>query len=200
MAREILFLLSTLLLCILFYISLIGYNQLKSNKNDLLESDLKNIEYTYDSLMKNHKSKIDNQKWLHEKFYNNYSKSYKTYDALWDRLVFLYTIDSISVKYNKIWSKETIDFFTSVGLNSSHSLNDFVENNSLTSEETNQIKRLEFDKETIKRESEEIIREKLTTNEKVARLLAFLWTLLIILFLFRYIYYTIIWSIKILKT
>jgi hypothetical protein len=193
-ARESLYLLSAITLMFLFYLTLIGYNQIKNIKNNRLHKNLISIEH--DSLMIQCKSKIEKQVWLYKSFSENYSNYYESSDALWDRLTFLYANDSIVFKYNRIWSKELINFFQKLGLNSPQSINQFIERNRITSEEVNKLKTIE----KIKSEINDNNHDKLTLNKMIELSWLTFGIILIILFVLRYIYYTVHWSIKILNT
>lgn len=199
-ARESLYLLASITLSVLFYLSLLGYDQYLSIKKNRALDNLEKLEITYDSLTNRYEAKIDKQKLLYEKFSNNYSPYFETYENMWDRMIYLYESDSIYIKFNKIWSKEIIDFFKSEGLNSGESLNLFIESNRLPPHVDKQIKAFKRNIELSKNEVNDLNKKKLRSDEKIELSLIALAILLIFFMLIRYIVYLVMWSMRTLKT
>jgi hypothetical protein len=201
-AREFLYFLISCAIGIITFTATYISNTIKKNQIQNIEAKIFDKKNISDSLSKQFKNKIDNQSWFYVEFNNKVSNHYKSYEKLWKRLENLSLNDSVEYKWNNHWEKSLINFNNEMGFKNPKEFNNFIIKNSLTKNEK-YIKdlstKIELEIMTLYKSKKQIINkihppEIQSEYGKLAIIIS-----LIILFGLRYLYYSVKWSLKILK-
>ena len=121
----------------------------------------------------------------------------------WKRLYFLAVNDSIKYKWENVWDKHVVDYTKSWGYDSPEKFQKFILANSISSIDTENKKQSEKVVEEIERlklEREEVRGKILYYNEQINFGVKVFGIAALLLFAFRYFIYSIIWSVKVLRT
>jgi hypothetical protein len=150
-------------------------------------------------------SKIKQRNWFYNQLNNRanlYKSKYNTPSKLWKRFDELALSDSLLIRYETKWTPSTKIMFAEMGFNIPDQLQKFIVTNRINS--TDNLKNKEA--ENIKKE---VVIQKMQVETYHSKILSsegqnqyLLWSMFIsflALFILRYIYYGIKWSINILK-
>ena len=201
-AKEILIFSITVILSILFYISLFPYNHSIGKKVSQINDSIGSIQKKHDSLERTYADKKLTQTNFYLKFDQQFESKYKTSNEFWKRLEYLDSVDSLTNVYNKF--KDLRIFLKEFHVYSAQEQNEFFKNAFLTSQEKhNYVLAEKFDsllKENSHKQRVFSLERKMISWQKQIRLTIYCFFILFsLLFPIRYFIYMIIWSIKILK-
>ncbi|MCB0401699.1 MAG: hypothetical protein KDD41_06415 [Flavobacteriales bacterium] len=191
-AREFLLIILSIIILGIAYVSIKIYNYYHESKIIELEDKIDIEKNQLESI--NFYEKKYNQKWLYEKYQVHYS-----YNMFWDRLQQLAEKDSIQYLWNRM-NQENNDFLFSIGFNHHTDFQEFILLNSFNIEDKRKYKNILKIKIDLK--NEKLFHEsKNINNYEIKKLLKSLSIILLLLFfIIRYLYYSIKWSIKTLKS
>lgn len=202
-ARELLIIISSLVLVFVFNIGIFLYNR-------IIESDLKTIsqeivtkENQIKTLILPIKEKTDKQNELYQEIKKKgLQGKHNSSIQFWDRLSQLYKVDSIIYRWNNRWSPELKTTLKEIGFKDGIEFNDFVSHHYFTDKDEN-IKNQALE---IQGNIDLLTIDLLNSSEKIIKPYrqselsnGILLMLSILLFPFRFLIYTIIWSVRTLK-
>jgi hypothetical protein len=204
-AREFIIFIITLVITLLGFLYTVFYNISIDNKIKALNVDFANNVRMGDSLSKIYKAKTNNQQWLYFQLLKEVdlgSASYNNYESLWRRFEEISKHDSLIYKYDYVWSNSVTEPFKHIGFNTAEKLNDFIERNAISSKDSIDYKHSNniFDKNKLI--STQIHHQgtlKFTSRKQLTFSSYCFLAAFTILFIFRWIFYGIKWSIKTLK-
>jgi hypothetical protein len=203
-AREFLIVMVCAIVFVLAYLGTLPYNYFVNFKIDNLENESQPIKDSIETLTKSFSDKIGKQKWFVNEFekFSATGSSYNKYTELWERLEYLEKADSIQDKWENVWGSESKEIIQKVGFSNGHQFEQFIESNSLSTNEINQKNSIiplnnELDKINSRIRTEKY--KVLDADEKTEFALACLIIFGVLSFPLRYLIYVIRWSIKTLK-
>lgn len=205
-AREFIILTTVFFMGLILLLSTFPYNAIIRNK---VESQNYKISYKTklaDSLDNNYLTKIENQEWYLNEYINTYSVNSNKFsdlrDKLWVLLKNLSTEDSINYKWENEWGEGFESFNKNLGFSNPQELKTFIERNIITKLDSSNHDSAFIIKSEIYSLSEnknELEKKILSKEERKALWLKILFYCYFILFVIRYLFYCIKWSIKTLK-
>ncbi len=202
-AREFLILISCIVVAVFAFVGTYPYNYVVNSKIERLKNSINPLTEEIDSLEKPFTQKVNNQKWIFDEYKERAdTEIYKDHSELWDRFEELQKADSIIFKWNNVWSKEQKGIIKEIGSKNGNDFNQFILKNSLSNENiknksTADSLRSEINKLESQIRNKEY--QRLDFDDQVQFALLFLIIISIIAFLFRYLSYSIKWSIRTLK-
>jgi hypothetical protein len=204
-AREFIILTLILTVVLFSFLCTYPYNAFKRYQVQNILTEISKKRDKADALSSSFINKLNQRKWFFEKFSNQWDVSafeLNTSDKMWNRLDFLALNDSIKYKWNYVWDKEIVAFNKEIGFSNPDDFQSFIDKNRLTKVDSlnydsflainSEITIL--DKNKMEHES-----ETLSYIERTDFGLKVLVICFIFLFVFRYIFYSLKWSLKILK-
>jgi hypothetical protein len=204
-AREFLTLTLGLTIGIISFLCTYPYNAFRGNQVENETTKILEKSKRVDTLSQSFKNKINQRKWFFDKYSNQWDISVhnlNTPDKLWNRLDFLAINDSIKYKWQNVWDKDIIAFNKEIGFLNPDEFQSFIDKNRITKiDSSNYDSSLVINSEVAilienKKDYESKI---LSYNEQKELGMEALIISVIILFGFRYLLYSIKWSLKILK-
>lgn len=203
-AREFLTLTIVLTLGLISFLCTYPYNSYKRYQVENKSTEISEKSKKVDTLSLSFKNKIDQRKWLFDKYTKQWDSGdeLNTPDKLWQRIDFLALNDSIKYKWKNVWDKDLIAFNRAIGFSNPDEFQSFIDKN-----RTTKIDSSNYDSSfAINTEIDLLTQNKndyeskiLSKNEQTEFGLKALIICFIILFGFRYLFYSIMWSLKILK-
>lgn len=196
LARETIIFFISLLLLSLVYLYIIGYNSYKQSKCNTLSVTIAEKHFQRDSLQSTYANKLKTQ----EEYFNKLDHFYdmNTTEILWKRLRQIYESDSIEYKWANSWDIDLINFNKSIGLGNAASLSAFIEDNLLNDSEIRNRQKVKLLQKEIGQLKFAKIKTKNTIVSDAYRNSILKYSILIIiifLFLVRYAFYALRWSI-----
>jgi len=201
-AREFLLLLALILLSALIFVCVFPYNSYQENRIEKINKKLIEREKLNDSLHKSVNEKIKKQEWFFEKISSEFDISNSEYSelkTLWPILQRIAENDSTEHRWNNKWEKSLIDFHKSIGFKKGKDLQIFILNNSITSKDSIQLNK----SNEIQKEITELSKQKIELKNRIFQysekrnfIIGISAILFGILFVLRYLFYGIKWSIK----
>jgi hypothetical protein len=202
-AREFLILMLCGLVFGSAYLGTLPYNYFINSKIDNLENESQLLEDSVETLTKFFSDKIDKQKWFfNESEKLNITGIYNTYTELWERLEYLEKADSIQYKWDNVWNSAIIEIIQKIGFSKGHQFEQFIESNSLSTDEINQNNSVILLNNELDKNNSRIRTEKykvLNSGRKMETALTCLMFFGVLSFPVRYLLYALGWSIKTLK-
>lgn len=204
-AREFLLLMLTIGIGLITFLSIYLYNFYLKTKSQNLLNEYFAKESIADSLRKPFYSKKNHQEW----FYNIQNEKidlsgsdYNSPEKLWKRLDELALKDSIILKYHTVWGADLKRILQDIGFNNPAKLRDFINDNRITSQDSlNNQKGENIRKDMYTLQSKKYdVEENIISSRKQIHIA--IWAIvfsLLFLFIIRYIYYAIKWSVKTLR-
>jgi hypothetical protein len=205
-AREILIIFIVLSLGIITYLVTCAINTYKWNKIEIQSSKIiKNMKLN-DSLSVTYRAKIDKRTWFFNQFNNHYELSLDTAfderDEIWKKFDKWSLNDSIHYKWEHDFVNENRNFFKSIGFPNSKILQSFFDKYRL-----NKIESSNYDSSLVIKSEIDILFKKnneyesgiFSKNEQIDLTLNVLYVLFVLMFLIRYLFCLIKWSLKTLK-
>jgi hypothetical protein len=205
-AREFLTLTLVLSLGLVSFLCTYPYNAFKRNQAENKSTDISEKTKLADSLSIPYKSKLDKQNWFFEKFSNHYDLSgdttFDSSNEIWKGFDKNAINDSIKYKWEKKWDKDDITYFKEIGFSNPVALHSFIDKNRITKlDSTNYDSSVTINSEiaSLSKSKNDNDSEILSYNEQTEFGLKALIICFIILFGFRYLFYSLKWSLKTLK-
>lgn len=204
-AREFLIMILVLTIGLISFLCTYPYNAYKRNQVENKSIEISEKSKKVDTLSLSFKNKIDLQNWFFEKYSNHWDISgdkINTSEKLWQRLDFLALNDSIKYKWQNVWDKELLAFNKEIGFSNPDEFKSFIDKNRITKEDSsNYESSLAINSEIalLTKNKKDYESEILSYNEQTEFGLKALIICFIILFGFRYLFYSLKWSLKILK-
>jgi hypothetical protein len=207
LAREFLFFLTLLIVPVaaLVYITLnneFKLIEIRENRNTLLEEKLILDSLELILIPFDNKAQAQNHFDYDLKYKFGLSSKDYLYHETWDKLILMSQYDSVKHYWDKRWNKKFVLFLKSLGHNTPLEFQDFIDKNTITVDEwqsqqfftskQNEIQVMVDDLNEMKRALIlPSVRNKLMLN----------WTLgaFIILFVLRYMWYGLTWSLKTIR-
>jgi len=204
-AREFLTLTLVLTLGLISFLCTYPYNAYKRNQAKNISSEISEKSKKADTLSLTFKNKLGQQKWFFDKYSNQWDISgdvINTSDKLWKRLDYLALNDSIKYKWQNVWDKDLIAFNKKIGFSNPEEFQSFIDKNRVTKiDSANYDSSLAINSEIalLTKNKKNYESEILSYNEQTEFGLKALIICFIILFGFRYLFYSLKWSLKTLK-
>ena len=204
-AREFLTLTLVLSIGLILFLCTYPYNAFKRNQVENKSTEISDKSKKVDTLLLSFKNKIDQQKWFFDKYSNHWDISgdkINTPDKLWKRLDFLALNDSIKYKWQNVWDKELLAFNKEIGFSNPDEFQSFIDKNRISKiDSSNYDSSLAINSEIalLTKNKNDYESEILSYNEQTEFGLKAIIISFIILFGFRYLFYSLKWSLKILK-
>ena len=204
-AREFLIILIMIALGLLIFVCIFPYNSYQNKQINKIENSISKKEKTTDSLHKSVNAKKKNQEWFFNKVSSEFditNSEYSELKTLWPILQRIAENDSTEYRWNNKWEQSLIDFHKGIGFKNAQELEKFIETNSLNAKDSIQLEKSTL----IRNEILGLKKRKIELENKVfdeydrMDLLAGIGIILFgILFILRYLFYAVKWSIKTLK-
>ena len=201
-AKEFILAVITLTISIIAFFITFPYDYNFNRKINKLNTSIDKMIKTADSLSADYDKKADNQDYFFSEFNNKYGEFYKSKEELFIRLDELLKKDSIKIKWEKVWDKDLINLHISLGFPNSESFINFLSQNIITDNDRafkNESDSLKIKIEGSKLKINIFNSKKLTFADRINFSLMIFLCVIFFLFLLRYIFYGIQWSLKILK-
>ena len=204
-AREFLIMILVLTIGLILFLCTYPYNAYKRNQVENKSIEISEKSKKVDTLSLSFKNKIDQQNWFFEKYSNHWDISgdkINTSEKLWKRLDFLALNDSIKYKWQNVWDKELLAFNKEIGFTNPDEFKSFIDKNRITKiDSSNYDSSLAINSEIalLTKNKKDYESEILSYNEQTEFGLKALIICFIILFGFRYLFYSLKWSLKTLK-
>ena len=204
-AREFLIMILVLTIGLISFLCTYPYNAYKRNQVENKSIEISEKSKKVDTLSLSFKNKIDQQNWFFEKYSNHWDISgdkINTSEKLWQRLDFLALNDSIKYKWQNVWDKELLAFNKEIGFTNPDEFKSFIDKNRITKiDSSNYDSSLAINSEIalLTKNKKDYESEILSYNEQTEFGLKALIICFIILFGFRYLFYSLKWSLKTLK-
>jgi hypothetical protein len=204
-AREFIMLVITIVLVAGVFLGTYIYNYFQHSNVVEVQAAILKKTFIADSLAKPYKTKMQNQQWFYDK--NNEIVDLKNTDfnspnKLWQRLDYLSASDSIKIKIDSFWTPEIKQLLVTIDFDKPEKLTAFINKNRITSDDSTDLQKSIVANETLGKLN------KLKADYK-AKVFSFqsqtriaIWTLVILfilLFVMRFLFYAVRWSVKILK-
>lgn len=206
-AREFLLLLSSLVLTAVFLLGLYIYNYQIERSINKYDKIIYFLQIEIDTLEKTYSQKIKQQNWFscESNTYFDYGSASNYYSKIWSEWesIHKYNNDSIEFLWNNLWDIELKNIFDEIGFESWKELRDFVDDNTLSESELQNMSRVIIAQSDIDLYKSAVMNQharKIDQNERSKLIKSFVITLLVMVFLLRYIVYAVKWSINTLKT
>ncbi len=205
-AREFLILTIAFFIGLLCFFSTYLYNFYKNKQAGDINKSIEEKSAQADSLAFAYKQKTEKQNW----FFNQYSaefdvkgdSKYNTKEKVWSRIDNLAKKDSIRFKWENVWDKELINYNKKIGFQTPDSFKTFIESNRINETEienyNSSLKLIEVIK-SLTSKKDKIKSKTLTFDKQLEFGIKSLLVLIIFLFILRYLFYGIKWSIRTLK-
>ncbi|GAB6283590.1 MAG: hypothetical protein STSR0008_23720 [Ignavibacterium sp.] len=201
-AREFIFIVSVLSIGILTFLFIYLYNYYNSIQVDNKSELIRRNHSVADKINNKFKSKIEEQEWFFKIMNKNFDiEDYNNYEMLWTRNEQLLKADSFKIIW-LTWNDDIKIPFMKMGFNSVASLEDFIRDNSLNTEELKNKSKydsLQLIINNLYDEKRSIENNMLSYTQQKELSLKVIFALIIILFILRYLIYGTLWSIKTLK-
>lgn len=204
-AREFLIMILVLTIGLISFLCTYPYNAYKRNQVENKSIEISEKSKKVDTLSLSFKNKIDQQNWFFDKYSNHWDISgdkINTSEKLWKRLDFLALNDSIKYKWQNVWDKELLAFNKEIGFTNPDEFKSFIDKNRITKiDSLNYDSSLAINSEIalLTKNKKDYESEILSYNEQTEFGLKALIICFIILFGFRYLFYSLKWSLKTLK-
>ncbi len=203
-AREFLILLLVVVLGLIAFACTYPHNYFVSSSVSKLHSQIILHEKQLDNIEDPDGNKIAEQKRVYEGFMKNFDKNtYRNFREHWARLEYLHKKDSITFKYDNVWSGYVKNHFNKMGFTNASQLNEFIRANSIIKIDKNtrlKIKQLKDEifnlKEKYRSENENLLQ--FDDQMNFALIIALIGGILA--FPIRFLIYGVMWSINTLKT
>lgn len=205
-AREFLALLVVIVIGLTTFLGVYAYNAVKEKKISRLTSEINITTKQVDSLSYAYNKKTDKQNWFFKKWSSTFDLSddtqYNTLEKVWKRIDYLAEQDSISYKWKNIWHKDLVTFHKEIGFQNPEEFKAFIDDNRISEKDksdftvANEKKAIITD---IDSEMKETQKSKLSYDEQLDFTTATLLLLCLFIFGFRYLYYGVRWSLRILN-
>lgn len=190
---------------LLIFSCIFPYNSYQNKQVNKIENSILEKEKTADRLYKSVNAKRKNQEWFYNKVSSEFDISNSEYSelkTLWPILQRIAENDSTEYRWKNKWEQSLIDFHKGIGFKNAQELEKFIETNSLNTKDSIQLEKFNL----IRNEVSTLKKRKIELETKVfdehdrMNLLAGIGILLFgILFILRYLFYAVKWSIKTLK-
>jgi len=200
-AREFLILFALIVSGLLTFVCIFPYNLYQQKRINEIENIISERKAIADSLNKSVSEKLKNQKWYHKKITDkfNFTKPVKSF---WLSVSNHTQNDSVNYHWNNNWTNNLIEYHKTLGFNNAQELESFIKNNSLNKQDSIKLEKTDH----IRKEISDFKNRKIKLENKYfdeydrMELLTGIGIILFgILFLLRYLFYAVKWSIKILK-
>jgi hypothetical protein len=205
-AREFLTLTLVLTIGLISFLCTYPYNAFKRKQVENKSAIISEKTKLTDSLSISYKTKLDKQNWFFEKFSNHYDLSDDTtFDEryeIWKKFDNWALKDSINYRWEHEWGGENTSFLKSIGFPNPKSLQSFIEKNRITkmdSSNFNSSLAINSEIALLSKSKNDNDSKILSYSEQIEFGLKALIICFIILFGFRYLFYSLKWSIKTLK-
>jgi uncharacterized protein (DUF2164 family) len=129
-AREFLFLISSVVIAVLVFVGIHIYNQILKEEIRQIEDSIAALRDELDKIEEPYAKKIEEQHRLFESAGYDIENG-NEHSKIWARLVELGKADSIVHKWNFVWNNDLKETFKEIGLNTGEEVNQFVINNTL---------------------------------------------------------------------
>lgn len=204
-AREFLIFLICVVIALVTFLTIYPYNYFKRNQIDSLTKEISEKKLISDSLSKSYKLKTEKQFWFTDKYISKFdlprNKDYNN-AKVWNRLYEIAKSDSVRYKWEKTWDKELIAFNKELGFDTPQSFQNFILTNIIYTKDIEQNKaaeKINSEVDILQNKMSETYKKIVSTESQLRTAgLAFIISV-VILFLFRYLFYGIKWSIRTLK-
>jgi len=204
-AREFLYIVTCVLITLIFSFSLYSYNTFLDYKINNQNNIIRQNENEANDLSKLYDVKTSVQENFIRNVYLNLNVeiNYNDIPKVWKRLNKLSINDSIYFKWNNQWSNSQINSIKKQGINSPSVLKKFIiKNTILDVDSKNNQKSSEIFRKTNRLKSDLLITKKSKISDTDFRIIikrVFI-TLILIFFLLRHSIYATIWSLKTIKS
>jgi hypothetical protein len=205
-AREFLAALLVLAIGLTTFLGIYAYNSIKEKKISRLTSEINIASKQVDSLSYSYNKKTDKQNWFFKKWSSTFDLSedtlYNTLEKVWKRIDYLAQQDSISYRWKNIWHKDLVTFHKEIGFQNPEEFKAFIDDNRISEKDKSDFTK-SIEKKAIVTELDNQIKEtqksKLSNDEQLDFTTTTILLVCLFIFGFRYLYYGVKWSIRILK-
>jgi hypothetical protein len=204
-AREFLLFVLAVGLGILTYLSTFLYNYYQMNDSNKIKFEISRKQIIADSLMNPLLKKREKHAWFYRKNNEKVDLSraeYNSPEKLWDILDNYEEDNLIIYKYQNKWSKELKELLREIGFENAQELIEFIKANRISNTEKKNFEKGKKIELEINELGDNLIKRKSKILNSTRQLEIGLFAFCIafsLLFAARYIYYSIIWSIEVLR-
>lgn len=203
-AREFIILVTALTIGLIMFLCTCLFNMIMQKRMENYAMQIDEKTKQAEKLSSSYKSKLSKHSWFFEKFSSNYELSSDTTfderEEIWNSFDNWALKDSIHYRWENKWDQEQRGFLKSIGFQNPQLLKSFIETNRLTQKDSADWNTsLAFNSELLllKSKREKIVILSYNQQIKFAKLSTII--CLILFFGLRYLYYSLMWSIKTLK-
>lgn len=204
-AREFLILALVAFVGLTCFLSTFLYNSARRHQAEGIKADIAKKTTLSDSLSISYTTKVQNQEWYFMRMNNEFDLGeFNTPEKWWTVYIELAKNDSINILWEGIWNEDEsiIGFFNGLGFANGDSLQTFITENTIDELDLKNKKKsedLQRELVEIRTKEQNIASSIMTYKEQLSFLKNVLFFLVIVLFVIRYIYYGVKWSLKTLK-
>jgi hypothetical protein len=208
LAREILILFAVLTSGLIAYLCTVIHNVYIRNELDKVGKEIIAKHILADSLSKSYDVKKEKQNWYYDELANEYDLSndgdvYQNSESLWGRISYLSAHDSIMDRFQNKWDSDFKRFHEKIGIKNAFQLVAFVKSNLHSDiDKTNNkaAQRIRKEAHSLNGKESALWNELIVQESQIQTTLIVLLISASLFFIFRYIFYLVYWSIKILRT
>jgi hypothetical protein len=204
-AREFLIFIACITIAIMTFSTIYLLNYCKEYQIHSLSRDIDTKSDFSDSLSRPYRLITKKQFEFTEKYksrFDFYTKQDYSNVKIWDKLYDIAKSDSIKYKWETTWDKELVTFIKELGFHTPESFKTFILSNNLSKDDikrNQEATKINLEINILLNNRSGISNTIVSTNNQLKiSVFAFLISL-IILFIFRYIFYGVTWSIRTLK-
>jgi hypothetical protein len=201
-AREFLALLLVIGIGLTTFCSISIHNAICNKKIDKMKIEIDTSFKEMNILLFAHNEKLNNQNRLFRKYNDITRFDGNTSKKFWQRLDEIAQRDSISHKWDNIWSEELRIFFKNNGFQNKQELEVFIAKNRITEKEKSDAVKAGEKRAYINDLKEEIIvttKSRFSFEEQISKTSYILILSIICVFSLRYLVYGLKWSLKVLN-
>ena len=201
-AREFLALLLVIGIGLTTFCSISIHNAICNKKIDKRKIEIDTSFKEMNILLFSHNKKLNNQNWLFRKYNDITRFDGNSSKKFWQRLDEIAKHDSISYKWDNIWSEELKIFFKENGFHNKQELEVFIAKNRITEKEKYDAveageKRAYILK--LKQEIIDITKSRFSFEEQISKTSDIFFLSILCVFCLRYLVYGLKWSIQVLN-
>lgn len=204
-AREFLIFTTVIITEIVLFCFVFFYNSYQTNQIKNTEEIISNKTKSINNIISPINQKKKNLDWFFRKVFSEFDVSnsvYSTPETFWPIVQRMAKNDSTEYRWNNKWSKEIIAFYKKIGFENGKKLQDFILTNAIDSKDKarlNEVSEMQIQIAQLNKAKYNLKNKIYDSKQTKNLMLKGLLILFGLLFILRYLFYAIVWSISTLK-